>query len=907
VFFVRLALLLLNVAFLGLALALSLLALQHSEYTSALSNIYSRGGITVNLFEDPDTALLLVSLGLLLVSLQGLLGAWFSSRRVLLVYHISVLALLTALVYMAAMMFIYREDAHQMLHSYWQRLDSALMTDSDAPPSISQEEQDATATRMMFEMKRTGTLICVVGGLQVLALWCASFIMGWRYTFKHIGTGVNAIGFVFGVILLALSYVVATSTYDVPDALTARMEVEFTHTVGELSLEAVAFVELLRVDPEIMFQDHRNRLYFPPSPPKSPKELRSPTQSPTNTHSPTQAPTLTHSPTNTLAPTEFHQQKKPSKIPAIVTTSSPTQAPTTNVLATFSPTVETSPSTSSPTFSPNTVSPTHSPNSISPTRSPITSSPTSPPTAATPKASTAPTLSLRKLLSKTEPQSGQSFVGRKLSEIGDVIEVTNGPTNVPTTDTPTFSPTLLSSILEVGWKWPAQAVWVRDVWRDDVDERTEVVKFTISFSGLNATLLFHADEGSNTLSFTNHLIAHVATGANVQKQSVTAGELEIGGKHPIAGAWAAHLLAASGAISAIISATGIVGSSTGSRQALRLHLCATLMVMLMLLTASVLIISNADQTEKFMRHNWHHIQQDVVGSRLTVVEATQMVDNNMRMVGAWGAACLSLLTVSLLCSACTIWILPKPTRRRNRRRAGGKSSDEDKYDEDEDEELGGSGTSLLSSTKKRRKESKGAQETSEDRVVLEMQELQRLLERTTAAVGQASSHASQTNARDSRKKGRKYKKHYGSSDSEDSSSSDENQVELMIQKQFGRSGDNPQTQDPKVLSTIIDGIVYDARRKSHNQGKKSGKSRADDFPEASVSDLNAALTREGVQAALGMYFGQKGGEQDGSASVSDVNDNTGKDKSDENQVQSSELENENASKFTIEDPSSDEE
>jgi hypothetical protein len=52
--------------------------------------------------------------------------------QLLLAYHFSLLVLLTVLIYVAGMMFIYREDAGTLVHTYWNDFnDKMTMLDTD--------------------------------------------------------------------------------------------------------------------------------------------------------------------------------------------------------------------------------------------------------------------------------------------------------------------------------------------------------------------------------------------------------------------------------------------------------------------------------------------------------------------------------------------------------------------------------------------------------------------------------------------------------------------------------------------------------------------------------------------------------------------------------------------------------
>ena len=73
---------------------------------------------------------------------------------------------------------------------------------------------------------------------------------------------------------------------------------------------------------------------------------------------------------------------------------------------------------------------------------------------------------------------------------------------------------------------------------------------------------------------------------------------------------AAHLLAAAGAVTSMVSAVGFAGATTGNRQFLRTHLAVSLLVMFLLAAASAIALAKADATETLVRHHWHHIQNE---------------------------------------------------------------------------------------------------------------------------------------------------------------------------------------------------------------------------------------------------------------------------------------------------------
>eukprot|EP00241_Pyramimonas_parkeae_P004389 CAMPEP_0114275422 /NCGR_PEP_ID=MMETSP0058-20121206/30322_1 /TAXON_ID=36894 /ORGANISM="Pyramimonas parkeae, CCMP726" /LENGTH=808 /DNA_ID=CAMNT_0001395343 /DNA_START=29 /DNA_END=2456 /DNA_ORIENTATION=+ len=706
--------------FMGLAIALVVLACEHSEYTTLLSNIYSQSEGTYSLFENPDVVLLLVGAVLLVVAGQGITGLCFNSKRLLLIYNFAVLALLTILIYVAGMMFIYREDARSMMHTYWERLNnefSILHEEHEYIPIMTVEEQDYQADKVRAEMMRAGSIVCAIGALLLVALICSTEVMGWKYGLRRIGSFSNFCGIVFGLSLLSLAYIVATDSYYVPDALTAHMSVKFQRTADDVSISALNFQETLLTNPEVMFQTPASSLF----PVTHAPTTFAPTQASSSPTTP--APTETDSPTS-LAPTPEPSASPTDVLPDVSATSSPTE-----------------PSSTSPT-TPATASPTKA----------LTESPTG---------------------------------GSRRMLLADAPTPTAAPA-VPIGPVP--------NTLEVGWRWPASAVWVQRVRRADPLPTLEVVSFSISFAGLNATTLMHpSDTVGVNKSFTQQLGAQVAQAAMVSERAVTTSRLETGGRHPIAGAWAAHLLAASGAISAVISLAGMIGTISESRAALACHCASTAMVIIMLTIATGLAISNADDSQKMVHHNWHIIQQDVVGSRLTISEATQLVDNNMRLIGVLGAACLMLLLVSGTCSALLLFVLP-PLKRK--RLATNKDFDGSDPSDDEAEEQ----TLLPGRRSRRRTRNKAGTATdgpsATDKVVLEMQSLHNLLERTERKKDSEPSSENKggpalnaaPSSIDPKEKGKRYKKYYGSDDSEElSTDPEECMPEVIARKMHERA------------------------------------------------------------------------------------------------------------------------
>jgi hypothetical protein len=69
--------------------------------------------------------------------------------------------------------------------------------------------------------------------------------------------------------------------------------------------------------------------------------------------------------------------------------------------------------------------------------------------------------------------------------------------------------------------------------------------------------------------------------------------------------------------------------------------------------SSFLAIGHANSTENTMNRRWDKI--DNGDEHLSVVESTQLVDNNMRMVGLLGCACVFLVRASATAVFDPLW------------------------------------------------------------------------------------------------------------------------------------------------------------------------------------------------------------------------------------------------------------
>jgi hypothetical protein len=266
------------------------------------------------------------------------------------------------------------------------------------------------------------------------------------------------------------------------------------------------------------------------------------------------------------------------------------------------------------------------------------------------------------------------------------------------------------------WKWPATAVWVQNVGSTTFNHELFIVAFTITFSGTNISMY---EKHHHT--FQDRLQAQIAAGAAVELRAVEVALLDRNGTShmSINGAWAAQMLSVSAFTACVVSCFGLLGSfSEMDRKFLLWHTLATGLVAAFVTLSSFLAIGHANSTENMMNRRWDKI--DNGEEHLSVVESTQLVDNNMRMVGLLGCACVFLLVVAAVLSSLALFVLPPPRRHRLRR-----DHKESGSDTEEDE-----GGELLAKSKKG---NKGKEAGGSSAVAVEMQQLQDLLERTAGA------------------------------------------------------------------------------------------------------------------------------------------------------------------------------
>ena len=191
------------------------------------------------------------------------------------------LFLLAGVIYCAEMMRIYRDSAYGVVKSYWKRLDPHAKSSKDPMLRAFAQMRTARIARTLFNNAYGILIACAV--FLSLALLASGAVMGLKYTLKRVGAGANFAGVIFGVFLLALSAVVANTTYDVPGAVSVDVDVGFPYVGHREAPAADAFFRTLHEEPWKIFRDddadgddsggvrpHGLDPSYPPSPPPAP-------------------------------------------------------------------------------------------------------------------------------------------------------------------------------------------------------------------------------------------------------------------------------------------------------------------------------------------------------------------------------------------------------------------------------------------------------------------------------------------------------------------------------------------------------------------------------------------------------------------------------------------------------------
>ena len=296
------ALALANVAVGILGIILLALGMRESGH-SAMDAMFANGGLNDTLFEKPDDAACVIGVLLMALSGYGLFGLWRRSKSVLMIYHVWALVAFIVVVYACAVMNIYKDASGAMVRSYWQgyranhNITGVHFEVVSAGPVIAMD--DASWRHNMMDMKVKArvflrTVASCLGASMfflITALGTSAYIMGLKYTGERVGIVTGVAGIVFGLTLFVLCYFVAKSTYNVPDAISMKMDIAFECPGGIYEPpNAQKLEDCIRHSPDLIFQttshsgrrrqllQASNSTEYPSPPPPSPPAPSPPSQ-----------------------------------------------------------------------------------------------------------------------------------------------------------------------------------------------------------------------------------------------------------------------------------------------------------------------------------------------------------------------------------------------------------------------------------------------------------------------------------------------------------------------------------------------------------------------------------------------------------------------------------------------------
>ena len=259
------ALALANVALGILGIILLVLGMRESGH-SAMDAMFANGGLNDTLFEKPDDAACVIGVLLMALSGYGLFGLWRRSKSVLMIYHVWALVAFIVVVYACAVMNIYKDASGAMVRSYWQTYranHNITGVHFRAVGGAVVHMDDANWRHEMMDMKVKARLFlrtvasCLGASMFFLltALGTSAYVMGLKYTGVRVGIVTNVAGVVFGLTLFVLCYFVAKSTYNVPDAISMKMDIAFACPGGVYEpANAQKLEECIRHTPDLIFQ-----------------------------------------------------------------------------------------------------------------------------------------------------------------------------------------------------------------------------------------------------------------------------------------------------------------------------------------------------------------------------------------------------------------------------------------------------------------------------------------------------------------------------------------------------------------------------------------------------------------------------------------------------------------------------
>lgn len=231
-----------------------------------IRDAFAHGGLDSTLFENPGDSAQVIGALLCALAAYGFVALWTRNKTHLLCYHGLALFVLVGLIFACSVMNIYKEGSGAMVQNYMMQFrqnPNITETRHVGRPIRADGMDRAQWFRAVSEAKLRARLFlrtvisCMAAAIffDIVSLACSAYIMGLKYTGVRIGYVTGVAGIVFGMTLFVLCYFVARSTYNVPDAVSMKFDVQFVHDPAVYEPpNAVKLFNTLRAAPELIFE-----------------------------------------------------------------------------------------------------------------------------------------------------------------------------------------------------------------------------------------------------------------------------------------------------------------------------------------------------------------------------------------------------------------------------------------------------------------------------------------------------------------------------------------------------------------------------------------------------------------------------------------------------------------------------
>ena len=251
-------------------LALVILGIILCWYGQTGSDRSIRDALNMNgtaLFENPSDSASVMGVVVMFLAAHGFFALWRRDKTHLLVYHAFALFVLVGLVFACAVMNIYKDSSGGMIENYYmkfqrnanitglRKIGKPFAADHGMTRAQWFKELAEARTRARLYLRTVASCMGASMFFVLTSLACSAYIMGLKYTGTRVGYTTGTAGVIFGLMLFVLCYVVAKSTYNVPDAVSMKFDVGFTHDPGVYEPEnAATLFRTLRTAPDLIFQ-----------------------------------------------------------------------------------------------------------------------------------------------------------------------------------------------------------------------------------------------------------------------------------------------------------------------------------------------------------------------------------------------------------------------------------------------------------------------------------------------------------------------------------------------------------------------------------------------------------------------------------------------------------------------------